>query len=88
MLNTFCICVYREDLATLTQKMHEVSAVSAARVEDTHPPADISSQDLVEYIYINLSELLLHVHGDFSRFHCFSSRLILGCLGATLHEAD
>jgi hypothetical protein len=69
VLNTLRICIDCEDLASFAEEMHKVSSVPATSVEDTHPGCDISSQDLIEDVDINLSKLLLHVHCDLSNFH-------------------
>ncbi len=53
------IRVYGEDFAAFAEEMDEVSSVAAASVEDAHPGRDISSQDLVEDVDIDLTELLL-----------------------------
>jgi hypothetical protein len=82
MLNAFCICIYREDLAPLAQEMHQVPTVSTPRVEDTHSTGDVSPQNLVEDINVDLAELFLYVHRDFDSFHVFSGRHILSWFAA------
>jgi hypothetical protein len=52
--------------------MHKVPSVPAASVKDTHPGRDISSQDLIEDVDIDLAELILHVHRNLSNFHSLS----------------
>jgi hypothetical protein len=66
------ICIDGEDLAAFTQEVDEVSSVAAACVEDTHSRSDVSSQDLIEDIDVDLPELLLYVHCGFGGVHYFS----------------
>jgi hypothetical protein len=62
VLDSFGVSVYSEDLASFTQKMDEVSSIAATSVKHTHSGRDVSSQDLIEDVNINLPELILHVH--------------------------
>jgi hypothetical protein len=41
--------------------MDQVSAISAPSVEHTHALRNISAQDLIEYVNIDLTELFLNV---------------------------
>lgn len=47
--------------------MHKVSPVATTGVNDTHAGGDVSSQDLVEDVDVDLAELLLELdgHGGF-----------------------
>ncbi len=60
MLNTVGILIDRKNFAPLAQQMNQVSSVSTAGVEYTHASGDVSSQDLVKYIDINVAELFLN----------------------------
>jgi hypothetical protein len=40
--------------------MHEVSSIAAPGIEDTHAGRDVSAEDLVEDVNINLAELFLN----------------------------
>src|SRR5450631_1034652 len=60
MFHALCVGVQSKDVATFTQQMNQVTSISAAGIEDAHSCCDISSQNLIEYININLSELFLH----------------------------
>ena len=46
------------------QQMHEIAAVSTASVEYAHAGCDIASQNLIEYVDVDLAELFLDIHGD------------------------
>ena len=70
MVHTLCIRIHCEDLTSFPEEMDKVPSVPATSVEDTHPGRDISSQDLIEDVDIDLAELLLHVHRNLS--HCHS----------------
>jgi hypothetical protein len=59
MLYAVGVGVHGEDLALLTQQVHQVTSVSTAGIEYTHSGRDITAQDLVEDVDINLSKLLL-----------------------------
>ena len=72
--------VYGKDFAAFAEQMDQVSSVAAASVEDTHAGSDVSSQDLIEDVDIDLAELILHVHRDFSCFHLSSTGSSSGCL--------
>jgi len=41
--------------------MNQISSVSTASVEDPHVCGDVSSQNLIEYVNINLAELFLNL---------------------------
>jgi len=73
MLNTLRICVYGEDLASFSKEMNKIPSVPAACVEDTHPGRNITPQNLVEDVDINLTKLLLDGHRNFSTSHFFSA---------------
>jgi hypothetical protein len=42
--------------------MHEVSPIATTSVNYAHSGRNVSSQDLIEDVNINLPELILHVH--------------------------
>ena len=60
MLYTVGVRVQREYLAPLAQQVHQISSVPTSSVEHTHTRCDIPSQNLIEYIDIDLPELLLN----------------------------
>src|ERR1700719_1304299 len=60
MLDTCSIRVQREYLAALAQQMHQVSPIPASGVEHTHIRCDVSAQNLIEYVDIDLAKLLLN----------------------------
>ncbi len=61
MLNTFGILIHCEYFAPFAQQMDKVSSVSTAGVEYSHAWCDVSSQNLIKYININMAELFLNV---------------------------
>jgi prevent-host-death family protein len=60
MLDSGGIGVHSEHLAPLAKQINEISSVPASGVEHTHARGDISAQNLIEYINIDLPELLLN----------------------------
>lgn len=60
MLNTGGIHVQREYLAPLAEEMYQIAPVSASSIKNAHIRCDVPSQNLIEYVDINLSKLLLH----------------------------
>jgi hypothetical protein len=60
MLNTLSIGIHRKHLAAFAKQMNQVSPVSASGVEHTRILADISAQDLIEDVNIDLAELFLY----------------------------
>ena len=60
MVNRVGICVQCEYLAPLAQQMYKISSVAASRVENAHIRSDVSAQNLIEYIDINLPKLILN----------------------------
>jgi len=57
------IRVERKNLAALAEQMDEIASVAAAGIEHAHAGGDVSAQDLVEDVNINLSELFLNGQG-------------------------
>ena len=66
MFNSRRIRVHRKYFAPLAQKMHQVSPVPASGVEHAHAGRDVSSQDLIEHVNINLPELFLNGQRHFA----------------------
>jgi predicted small metal-binding protein len=60
VLNPFGILIHCEYLTAFAQQMHEVAPIAASGVEHTHTRRDVSSQNLIENIDINLPELFLN----------------------------
>lgn len=60
MLDRLGRFIDRKDLAALAQEMHEISSISAAGIENPHVRGDVSSQDLIEDVNIDLPELFLN----------------------------
>jgi hypothetical protein len=54
------IGVEREDLAAFAEQMDKITAVAASGVEHAHRSGNVSAQDLIEDVNINLSELFLN----------------------------
>jgi hypothetical protein len=44
--------------------MHEVSAITAPGIEDTHAGSYVSAQDLIKDVDIDLAELFLDAYGQ------------------------
>jgi len=61
MRNAVRICIHYKYLAPLTKQMHEVPAVSASGVQHRHIGGNVSAQNLIENINVDLPKLLLHV---------------------------
>jgi len=68
MIDTFGILIQCEDLASLAQQVDQVSSVAASGVEHTHTGRNVSAQNLVEDINIDLTELLLYAQGQRDTF--------------------
>ena len=55
------ICIKGKDLASFSQQMHQIAAISTSGVKDTHSGANVSSQNLIKNIDIDLPKLILNV---------------------------
>jgi hypothetical protein len=62
VLNAFGIRVHCKHLAAFAKQVHQVSPISAPSVEHAHTLRDISAQDLIEHVNIDLAELVLDIH--------------------------
>jgi hypothetical protein len=71
MIDTFGILIQGEDLTTFAHQVDEVSPVTASRVEDAHSGCNVSPQNLVEDINIDLPELLLYAQGHGGTFSVY-----------------
>jgi hypothetical protein len=60
MLHRIGIRVQREYLAPLAQQMHQVSPIAASSVENAHIRCNVPTQNLIEYVDINLPKLFLN----------------------------
>jgi hypothetical protein len=49
-----------QHFASLAQQMHQISPISGSSVKHTHSCCDVPSQNLIEYVNIDLSKLLLN----------------------------
>jgi hypothetical protein len=68
VLNSRGIRVDCKHLAAFAKQVHQVSAISAPGVEHAHTLVDISAQDLIEYVNIDLAELFLDGQRSVSTF--------------------
>src|ERR1700722_12706074 len=66
MLNRVAVSVECEYLAPLAQQMHQIAPIPASRIEHPHSRRDVAAQNLVEYVDVDLPELLLN-----TQRHCF-----------------
>jgi len=66
VIDTFGILIQREYLASFSQQVDQVPPVTASGIEHAHAGRNVSTQNLVEDINIDLPELLLYaqVHSD------------------------
>src|SRR5580692_11182303 len=62
MLDALRVRVQRIHFATFPQQIHQVAPIPTPGVEHLHPRRDISAQNLVEHINIDLPELFLNRH--------------------------
>ncbi len=60
MLDALGILIQGEYLASLAQQMDQVSSVPASGIEHAHAGCDVSTQNLIEDVNIDLSKLLLY----------------------------
>ncbi len=60
MVNRIRVQVQREHLTAFAQQVNEVSSITASGIEHAHAGCDISAQNLVEDIDIDLPELFLN----------------------------
>ena len=59
--------IHTKRFVALTQKINQVPAETAARIQYSHPGCDATSQKLIEEVDVNFAELLLkigHEHPD------------------------
>lgn len=63
MLHSFGILVERKHLGAFAQKVNKVSPVTTSGIENTHSTCDVPSQNLIEYIDVDLSKLFLNAEG-------------------------
>jgi hypothetical protein len=61
VLNSLGVRVDCKHFATFTEQVNEVPAISATGVEHTHASIDISAEDLIEDVNIDLAELFLNI---------------------------
>jgi hypothetical protein len=59
VINAVATEVERKYLAALAQQMHQVSPIPASSVENAHSGTNVSAQNLIENVDVNLSKLLL-----------------------------
>lgn len=63
-LNRARIRVYAKDLVPLLEKVDDVTAQTAPRIEDSHPGDDAASKELVKKVDIDIAKLLVKAgHG-------------------------
>src|ERR1035438_4452479 len=62
MFHAGCVCVQRKNLTPFAEQVNEVSSVAAPCVEHAHTSGDVTAQNLIENVDIDLPELLLHGH--------------------------
>jgi hypothetical protein len=61
MFHTGGIPIERKYFGAFAQQMNKVSSVSAPGVEYPHACANASSENLIEYVNIDMAELILKV---------------------------
>lgn len=71
MIDPFGVLIDCEDLAPFAHQVDQVPAVTATGIEHPHARCDVSTQNLVEDININLPELLLYAQGHRDTFSCY-----------------
>ena len=59
LLNRLRICIHAEYVVPLHEKVDQVPARSAARIEHAHPRPDPASKQLIEKVDVDLAALLL-----------------------------
>src|SRR5262252_4055220 len=57
--NRVQVRVDSEYVVALTQKIHDIPAAAATRIEDLHSSCDVSSQKLIKQVDIDTAELFL-----------------------------
>ena len=67
MIHTVGIRIQRKYLAPHAQQVHQIPPKPAAGIQNRHPSSDISAQDLVKNINVDLPELLLNRQTPFAR---------------------
>ena len=68
VINARRILVQRKDLAAFAQQVDQISSVTASGVEHAHAGGDVSPQNLIEDVNIDLPELLLYAQGHTAPF--------------------
>ncbi len=68
MLNRGWIRINRKYLAGFAKQVHKIPAISAPGIEHARALVDISAEDLIENINIDLSELFLNIQRGVSTF--------------------
>jgi len=59
MLHSVGVRVENRYLASRTQQVDEIASIAAASIEDAHFGGDVSTEDLIEDVDVDLSKLLL-----------------------------
>jgi hypothetical protein len=59
VLNSLSVRVHCKHFTAFAKQMHQISTVSAASVEHAHTLRDVSAQDLIEHVNVDLAELVL-----------------------------
>ena len=62
VLDSLGVSVHCKYFAALAKQVHKVSAIAAAGVEHAHALVDISAEDLIEDVNVDLAELVLNGH--------------------------
>jgi hypothetical protein len=76
MLNSLGVPVDRKHLAPLAQQVNEIAAVAAAGVEHAQVGSDVTAEELIEEVDVDLAELVLEVEGQGRSFG-----VVVGFLG-------
>jgi hypothetical protein len=66
VLDPFGILIKSHDFTPGAQQMHEVTPIPASGIKNTHSWRNVSAQDLVEDIDVNLPELVLDIERHFA----------------------
>ncbi len=68
VLNSRGIRVHCKHLAAFAKQVNEIPAISAPGVKHAHALVDVSAQDLIEDVNIDLAELFLYIQRRVSTF--------------------
>ena len=60
MLYTIAVLVECKYLAAFAQQVDQITPISASSIKNPHSRCDVPSQNLIEYVNIDLSKLLLN----------------------------